>query len=180
MGCLSEVEAETWVGRVADQETISANACGEEGRGRDEDRERGGEANGREIEKGWNDREPERKDKEGCRRTTILWSFSLSRKDPQDDAENAIRSQRPFWAFIKVGCEEWLENRKREEGRFLAVHILGPGVGVGVGHVLYAVQRGQKTASKAAENSGQSPGNLHCAVRTQQPHSRSTQSPVTP
>jgi hypothetical protein len=34
---------------------------------------------------------------------------------------------------------------------------------VGSGHVLYVVQRGSKTASKAAENSGQSPGNLHCA-----------------
>jgi hypothetical protein len=47
--------------------TTSANARGRRGRGRDGDGERGGEANGREIEKGWNDRETETKDKkEGC------------------------------------------------------------------------------------------------------------------
>ena len=60
---------------MADQETISANAREEEGRGQDRGGERGGEVNGREIEKGWNDRETtergeddgetERKDKEG-------------------------------------------------------------------------------------------------------------------
>jgi LmbE family N-acetylglucosaminyl deacetylase len=35
---------------------------------------------------------------------------------------------------------------------------------IGIGHVLYAVQGGSNTAAKAAENSGQSPGNLHCSV----------------
>ena len=52
MGCLSEVETETWVDRVAGQETISAKFRGEDGRERDGDLERGGEAKGREVEKG--------------------------------------------------------------------------------------------------------------------------------
>jgi hypothetical protein len=56
------------------------------------------------------------------------------------------------------------------DGGFLGMRrIFGPPVAwepekVGNGHVLYAVQRGSKTASKAAENSGQSPTNLLCTV----------------
>jgi hypothetical protein len=55
-----------------------------------------------------------------------------------------------------------------------AAHIEAPGQRkpkkVGSGHVHYAVQRGSKTASKAAKNSCQSPGNLLYDVRAVHSH----------
>jgi hypothetical protein len=73
MGCNKWSVFQKWKPRLGwtgwqIKETISANACGEEGRGRDGDLERGGEVNGREIKKGWNDRDNrKRRGREGDR-----------------------------------------------------------------------------------------------------------------